>query len=93
MEQKVIVRGGLRIHMRDGVKIWSIVDSLKLLIGVAILLYVNLLLMGYFNVLYGFDAEAFNRAMFVIGLDLLLTVIVIFFAGRHYKRLIKLFRG
>ena len=79
--------------MRDSVRIWSIVDSLKLLIGVAILLYVNLLLIGYFNVFYRFTAETFGKAMFVIGIDLLITAIVIFFVGRHYERLIKLFRG
>jgi hypothetical protein len=79
--------------MEEGAKIWSIVNSLKLLIGVAILLYVNLLLMLYFNVFYRFSADTFDKAMFVIGIDLLLTAIVIFFVGRHYKRLIKLFRG
>lgn len=79
--------------MEDSVKMWSIVDSLKLLIGVAILLYVNLLLMLYFNVFYRFNADTFEKAMFVIGIDLLLTAIVTFFVGSHYKRLIKLFRG
>ena len=72
-------------------KIWSISDSIRLLVGVAVLLYVNLLLMAYFSVLYGSDAEAFDKAMFVIGLDLVLTAIVIFFAGKHYKRLTRLF--
>ena len=76
--------------MKDN-KIWSISGSIKLLVGVAVLLYVNFLLMGYFNVFYGFDAETFIRTMFVIGLDLLLTAIVIFFAGRHYKGLTRLF--
>lgn len=72
-------------------KIWSVSNSIKLLVGVAILLYVNLLLMGYFSVFYRFTAETFDKVMFVMGLDLLLTAIVIFFAGRHYKRLTRLF--
>ena len=72
-------------------KIWSIRSSIKLLVGVAVLLYVNLLLMGWFNVFYRFTADTFHRAMFVMGLDLLLTAIVIFFVGRHYKRLTRLF--
>jgi hypothetical protein len=76
--------------MKDN-KIWSISGSIKLLVGAAVLLYVNLLLMGYFNVFYRFTADTFHRAMFVIGLDLVLTAIVIFFAGRHYKRLTRLF--
>jgi len=60
-------------------------------VGVAVLLYVNILLMLYFNAFYRFNAETFDRIMFVIGLDLLLTAIVIFFVGRHYKRLTRLF--
>ena len=72
-------------------KIWSISGSIKLLVGVAVLLYVNLWFMGYFSVFYRFNADTFHKAMFVIGLDLLLTAIVIFFAGRHYKRLTRLF--
>ena len=72
-------------------EIWSVSSSIKLLVGVAVLLYVNLWLMGYFSVFYRFTADTFDRAMFVIGLDLLLTAIVIFFAGRHYKRLTRLF--
>jgi len=72
-------------------KIWSIGASLKLLIGVAVLLYLNLLLMLYFNAFYSFNAETFEITMFVFGIDLLLTAIVIFFAGRHYKRLTRLF--
>jgi len=79
-----------RVGMKDN-KTWSISSSIKLLVGVAVLLYINLLLMLYFNVFYQFNAETFNKAMFVIGLVLLLTAIVIFFAGRHYKRLTHLF--
>ena len=80
----------LTIQMKDN-KIWSISSSIRLLVGVAVLLYVNLLLMAYFNVFYRFDAEIFNKTMFVMGLDLLLTAVVIFFVGRHYKRLTRLF--
>ena len=76
--------------MKDN-EIWSISGSIRLLVGVAVLLYVNLLLMAGFNVLYGSEPETFYKAMFVIGLDLLLTAIVIFFTGRHYKRLTRLF--
>ncbi len=76
--------------MKDN-EIWSISSSLMLFVGVAVLLYLNLLLMGYFSVFYRFTAETFERAMFVIGLDLLLTAVVIFFAGRHYKRLTRFF--
>lgn len=80
----------LTTQMKEN-KIWSISASIRLLVGVAVLLYVNLLLMAWFNILCGADFEIFARAMFVIGLDLLLTAIVIFFAGRHYKRLARLF--
>lgn len=73
------------------IKVWSIGDSLKLLIGVAVLLYVNLLLMLFFNVFYRFNSTTFERTMFVFAIDLLLTAIVIFFVGRHYKRLTHLF--
>ncbi len=72
--------------MKDN-RVWSIKSSLILLVGVAVLLFINLLLMAYFNVFYRFDAGTFERIMFVIGLDLILTAVVIFFVGRHYKRL------
>jgi len=80
----------LTTQMKDN-KIWSISSSIRLLVGVAVLLCVNLLLMGFFNVFYRFTADTFVRAMFVMGLDLVLTAIVIFLAGRHYKRLTRLF--
>ena len=83
-------RSAHEIEMKDD-KIWSISGSIKLLVGVAVLLCVNLLLMGFFNVFYRFTADTFVRAMFVMGLDLVLTAIVIFFVGRHYKRLTRLF--
>ena len=80
----------LTIQMKDN-KIWSISGSIRLLVGVAVLLYVNLLLMLYFNAFSSFNAETFEITMFVFGIDLLMTAIVIFFVGRHYKRLTRLF--
>ncbi len=72
----------LTSQMKDN-KIWSISGSIRLLVGVAVLLYVNLLLMLWFNVFTRFDAETFNRAMFVMWLDLVLTAIVIFAGARN----------
>lgn len=71
--------------------IWSIKSSVILLVGVAILLYINLLLMGFFNVITRATYDTFERALYAIGVDLLLVTVVIFFAGRHYKRLTRLF--
>ncbi len=76
--------------MKDD-KIWSISGSIKLLVGVAVLLYINLLLMGFFNVITRATYDTFERALYAIGVDLLLVTVVIFFAGRHYKRLTRLF--
>ena len=64
-------------------KILSISGSIRLLVGVAVLLNVNLLLMLWFNVFTRFDAETFNLAMFVMWLDLVLTAIVVFARSAH----------
>jgi hypothetical protein len=78
-------RSAHAIQVKDD-KIWSISGSIKLLVGVAVLLYVNLWFMGYFSVFYRFTADTFHKAMFVIGLDLLLTAIVIFAGARTQSR-------